>query len=445
MHSLIDRFKTEFAKIPSIEAKIFNPPATESQILTFKAQMQAWNIPDLPQSFYDFYRWHDGCLHDDDFRYAFFDEKHIFSLEWIISTKRMWDELEDEDAFSEYERGCWWNQAWIPFLSIPDWWVAVIDTKGCFGGKPGQVISFDFKSAEDKSVCYESFEKWLEVKLTYLQNNLLVFDIDEDGSESYSTYENGEARLSIRQQIDGGFGFCVPTWKYRRKQSPENPNWVALENAIASDDLTAVRSIIEGSKVGLDEQNLYKQERYTPLLLAIENEAFAVMQWLVRAGADLDLTDCYGSDALGKTRHAYNSECFIGNTTKIICFISLLLEKGYRSPNDDDNSHPLESFARQAVSANDVEMLEFCLDRGLNVNTTLSYSCTSLLHEAAEKHFWHIEVAEVLVNRGIDKTLKNSDGETAYQLYERTWNWLMQGVQGGMFGGQHQQWLKILA
>jgi hypothetical protein len=74
-------------------------------------------------------------------------------------------------------------------------------------------------------------------------------------------------------ELEDGDSFSI--WKYRRKQSPENPNWSALEHAIASDDLTAVRSLIEGGKVGLDEQNLYQEERYTPLLLAIESEAFA--------------------------------------------------------------------------------------------------------------------------------------------------------------------------
>ncbi len=445
MHPPIERFSTEFAKMPGVDAKILNPPATESQISAFKAQMQAWNISDLPEIFYDFYRWHDGCLYDDDrYEYGFFDNEHIFSLDRIISEKRMWDKLEDDDTFSQYEPGCWWNKAWIPFLYLPDWWVAVIDTKGCFGGKPGQILGFDFKSAEDKYVKCASFEKWVEIKLAYLENNLLSCGTDEDEDGNYNTYENTDARDRISKQIDGGFAFSVPIWKYRRKTSPENPNWSALETAIASDDLTAVRSIIESGKVGLDYQNPYQMERYTPLLLAIEHRSFAVMHWLVTQGADSYQTDCYGYNAFAKTEQVYKSDA--ANTTKIIYFVSLLLEKGDRPLHDLGDRHPLESFAGQAVSANDVEMLNFCLDRGLNINTVSAYSLNSLLHEAVKK-FHCVDVAEILVNCGIDKMLKNSEGETAHKMYERIFGALtgMLGLLGDEEYHRYQKWIKILA
>jgi cell wall assembly regulator SMI1 len=444
MHPTIERFSTKFAKLPGEAVKTLNPPATESQISTFKAHLQAWNIPDLPEIFYDFYRWHDGCLYDSDcYNHEFFDEGHIFSLDGIIAEKRMWDRLEDDDTFSEYEPGCWWNKAWIPFLYRPDWWVAVIDTKGCFGGTPGQILSFDFKSAGDKFVQCASFEQWVEIKLAYLENNLLLYGKDEDGN--YNTSENPAARDRIREQIIGeDCAFLVPIWKYRRQTSPENPNWSALETAIASDDLTVVRSTIESGKVGINYQNSYQMERYTPLLLAIEHRAFAVMHWLVTQGADSDQTDCYGYNAFDKVERSYQFDT--ANTTKIIHFVDLLLEKSDRPLHDLGSKHPLAWFARLAVLANDVEMLNFCLDRGLNVNTIAADSSNSLLHEAVQK-FDCVDVAEILVNCGIDKTLKNSEGETARQMYDRIFGALMGmlGLLGDEEYQRYQKWIKILA
>lgn len=281
MHPLIKSFKEAFIQEPEWEQKIFNPPATEEDIAHFKEKVKSWGLPELPEIFYDFYRWHNGSKYENHGYHSFHNGESILSLSQVISNKEMWDELEQKDTFYQYERGTWWNTTWIPFLYIPDWWVGAIDTAGCFRGKAGQIICFDFKSAEPKIVRHASFEKWLETMLELKKHHALLYKVDEEGELLEETEEQEAVGKTIWQKLNDNDSFFVDIWKHRRKQTAENLHWQELEIAVKQGDLQTVQGLIEAGKIDLNEQNLYIKEKYTPLFLAIEYQAYPIIRWLI--------------------------------------------------------------------------------------------------------------------------------------------------------------------
>jgi len=64
-------------------------------------------------------------------------EYFIFGIYW--EGERFW--TQSKIYFQEWQQGEYWNEAWIPFMKVDDV-LRVVDTKGCFGGIPGQIISF---------------------------------------------------------------------------------------------------------------------------------------------------------------------------------------------------------------------------------------------------------------------------------------------------------------
>jgi len=410
MHPLVEAFKVAFPK--ELEEKLLAPAASEEEIEAFKQKVLSWGLPALPEVFYDFYRWHNGSGEGVYKWIRSFDGDSILPLSRIISDKEMWDDLENQDTFKNYERGTWWNKAWIPFLYIPDWWVGVIDTQGCFGGKAGQILGFDFKSAEGKSISHESFEKWLETMLA-LQKAHLLYTQTEDEETNYLTAEQENHKRDIFKKINGDFAFHVEIWQFRRKESPENPHWQTLEESIKKQDFETAKSLIESGKVGLNEQNLYIMERLTPLLLALDLDAFSLATWIIRQGADLTAKDCYGYDAFWKIKDAYSKR----KISNIVEHIELLLENGYQ-PKDPFRPHWLAHVAEDTVKFQDWKTLDFCLSQGFDINKVAADYCfKTLLHDVVTANR-PLDSAKALIERGLDKTLKNKAGKTALELYQ---------------------------
>ena len=412
MHPLVNAFKAEFSS--EQEQKLFNPPATEAEIVHFKQKVTEWQLPPLSEAFYDFFRWHNGSRYEDHQLVDFHDGESILPLSTIISDKEMWDDHENKDVFKEYEPGTWWNKAWIPFLYVPDWWIGVIDTKGCFGGKSGQILCFDFKSGEGKTIRHESFEKWLETMFAFKKANLLHPAPEEE--TGYLTVEEEKTKDRISKEVNKVFPFVVDIWKYRRKSQPENPHWNTLEQALENQEIEIAKSLITSGKMGLNEQNLYILERPTPLLLALNLKEFAFAKWLIAEGADLQLTDCYGYDVFDKIQQAYAQE----KTFNVREYIGLLIEKQYQ-PKNYLSLHWLAATAQSAVGFEDVQTLDFCLLHGLDINRVFpNYVFKTLLHYVIEQK-GNLSMAQALIDRGIDKGLKNKEGKTALELYQEVY------------------------
>lgn len=143
----------------------FNPPATEAQIDEFE-QLIGLNVP---QSFRDLYRWHDG--ETDELR------GHIYGLpllplERVLAEHQLWkDVLEGFDGDPYVISGGSWpegavdpayiNPAWVPLTHDGGGNSIGLDLDPWPAGRVGQVIIFG-RDEEVKVVLAESLGQFLE-------------------------------------------------------------------------------------------------------------------------------------------------------------------------------------------------------------------------------------------------------------------------------------------
>jgi len=361
-NSLIVQLFQALRKWPGLEERLFNPPASEESIQIFKKTVQKWGLPELPEIFYDFYRWHDGTRFDEYVHMGFDWGEAIYSLDDIVDNKETWDDLEAADTFCEWEHGVWWNTAWIPFLQRQGWWVGAIDTAGCFGGVPGQIIGFDYKSASGKGLEAGSFEEWVRLKLAYAEAGVLLPDKSEpDDDLNYVGEIVSRERERIFNEICSPYTPLIELWRYRRKTLPQNLHWDELDAAIASDDAEAVAALLDDGKVGIDEQNLYLQEMPTPLLTAIRQDAYAVALWLIRRGADPFIKDCYGLDALNWLERNYLYLCAVDErNTAMAQILSHLFSLHELKQRSRDAGVQLAAMLSHAIELGDEAMVDVC-------------------------------------------------------------------------------------
>ncbi|MCY1054877.1 hypothetical protein [Nannocystis sp. SCPEA4] len=78
----------------------------------------------------------------------------------------LWSQLRED--FARRGRPCHFRRGFIPLLQIQSHGYVVIDTIGAFGGRPGQILQFDYKSSSDFYVLHESLGKWLETMVALL-------------------------------------------------------------------------------------------------------------------------------------------------------------------------------------------------------------------------------------------------------------------------------------
>ncbi len=348
----------------SLRQQLFNLPADEEQIAEFRLQVASWGLPELPESFYEFYQFANGSRYEN-YDYSPFDQgRCLLSLEGIINEKEMWDDLESKDTFVQYEPGTWWNKNWLPFLYIPDWWVGVIDMEGSFGGKAGQILGFDFKAAEGKYIAHESFDKWLETLIALQDAHLLFYELDEDGCSLYPNKKQEKERQEIEKSINGNFPFFADIWAYRRKTETPNPYWEELEKALAKKAIKKVQKLIKEEKIKLNEQNPYQVENFSVLLAALHHKAFDIAYWLLEQGADILQKDCYGFDAYGKIVYGdYLSNEYDAPGTCTPHYIKLLrfiLATGYKPTDYNESEHFLAPLLKSAQQLNDKAMIAFC-------------------------------------------------------------------------------------
>ncbi len=412
-HPLLVQFQELFALDLGLEAHLFNPPASEEQIQDFKDKIQ---LP-LPELFYDFYRWHNGSRQDNYLPIGFHDGMHILSLERILSSKKVWDELEAQDTFVQYQPGTWWNSAWMPFMYIPDWYQMVIDTKGSYGGEAGQIFGYDFKAAEDRSVMYASFEKWLETMLELKKNNLLLYDAPEQAEEVDYNPEQHAKINRIIQQINGNFSFVAPIWKYRRTEQVQNPHFDTLREAIERNNLPEVKKLLAAQKVALDENNPYEVDNYTPLHVAIASKKFKIAAFLIEQGADVQKKDAYGLNAFTKIVSSYSYLNDPQDTTQVL---DLLLERGHSFETKPNHWYdPLFQLLRTAVSINELHLLNYCLEQGVDPNKPIPYSDGNrLLHQAIRDGKAQASTLAALIEGGADPKLPNEAGQTPLMIFQ---------------------------
>ena len=150
------------------EARIeLNPPATDAHLARFESRL---GLP-VPENFRLLYRTFDGCERDayTASRSQIYLGISLVPLYDILRLQQAWNRLEKEASSQRFRPGEYWNAGWIPFLEMEDWGLGVIDTVGCFGGTPGQIIQFNHKSGAERNITHASFDAWLLLLIEQLE------------------------------------------------------------------------------------------------------------------------------------------------------------------------------------------------------------------------------------------------------------------------------------
>jgi cell wall assembly regulator SMI1 len=111
----------------------------------------------LPTPLLALYSLHDGT------RYAAIDGYYrLLSLDQMVKTKSMLDELAARGDFDAWREGQWWNEAWLPFLEFEGDYC-------CLDGETGEVVEF-LANRPRRARLHASAETWLStlVALTRL-------------------------------------------------------------------------------------------------------------------------------------------------------------------------------------------------------------------------------------------------------------------------------------
>jgi cell wall assembly regulator SMI1 len=144
------------------------PGVTATEISKFEKQFAL----QVPQLFKELYMWRNGQA--SIFSTSLQFNRTFMSIELINGSRDVLNRLLD---LGEFEQN-WWHREWIPFLSNGGGDYLCIDLAGVFTGTEGQIITF-WHDWESRNIEYPSLEKWLEVFVGSLEENLWK-DVDGD-------------------------------------------------------------------------------------------------------------------------------------------------------------------------------------------------------------------------------------------------------------------------
>lgn len=185
--------------------------------------------------------------------------------------------------------------------------------------------------------------------------------------------------------------------------------WTPLQEACANNDIKAVTILL---KNGADPNKTppFQLPWYAPLQIAASNGSVDIMNALIEHGADVEL---YGHNALVLlTKTARYGEDRISFETYKACY-TLLKEQGMSA------SHPSfekRSLLFEAALLSDLEVTEYLASENGIQLTVCDSDGRTLLHYACLSGFAdpNAEYIRYLLDCGIDPTIKDSYGKTAY-------------------------------
>lgn len=392
-----------------VQQQYLNPGASEADIAAFKEAVGPEISEALPASFYDFFSWHNGSSSNEWTQQPFYDHNAILSLSGIASSWAMWRDIAADGAFKEWVENAWWDPAWVPFINS-DWYVEVIDTKGSFGGIPGQILGFDFKAVVDRCISYASFDDWIKTVTAVAHAGLLRpgFPTDEEQMQDIDKFTM-EEEAQIRQiqgECNPGYPWTNDMTEYRASaQGTPNPHWSSLEAAMINGDLGTVQTLINTGDIGISEQFPHAEENETPTHMAIRYKKWDIVLWLIQQAPDLTIKDAYGFVPLDRMicdYHRSDNAPYLGD---IFCpILSAARDTGF--------TLNVTYVAFNAIAQHDDALLRFALNNGCPHDATERWNRTPLPHETA-KQGWY-EGLMILEAAGVDIQMENGDGQTLY-------------------------------
>ena len=163
-----------------------------------------------------------------------------------------------------------------------------------------------------------------------------------------------------------------------------------------------------------DEVPEMKEDFNKVLLQAVYNRDFAIVQFAIKMGADVDAQDDTGYTALAKAcNHKASME-----------IAKFLLENGANIEGIGKNepSYDIETPLTHASMYGELELVKFLLDSGADVNKVGGYGRTPLHFAATPSSHWSNdfpEIVKVLLEHGADPNIAHGGGDNP--LMEAIW------------------------
>jgi len=188
-----------------------------------------------------------------------------------------------------------------------------------------------------------------------------------------------------------------------------------LLNAVALDDATQVRDIVQTAAVGVNA--VIPAPGYpdgTPLVtLAARDGAVDVLRYLVASGANINARTPVGETAVMLAAYFPNEQADRGTLDRHERAVELLVNAGANVENDAYNYTAL-SYAAYQDRRN---IIRYLLKRGArvdgNVHAGVTYVNTPLMMAAIQGHY---DVAISLLRAGADARIREYRGRTAAQF-----------------------------
>ncbi|MEO0340275.1 MAG: ankyrin repeat domain-containing protein [Bacteroidota bacterium] len=168
--------------------------------------------------------------------------------------------------------------------------------------------------------------------------------------------------------------------------------------AVELGDLFVLQKLIDlGARVDV------QSEGKTPLSKAVEKGDIRVVALLLKNGANPSITDQDGILPLSKAVAANN-----------LPVAKILLKKSKQGNTDANWKNAIgEPVVQAAIRMKNPAMVQLLLNYGAQSNAS-NYFDNSSLHIAAE--LGEVEIVKMLLSQGVDNSLENMMGETAYDL-----------------------------
>jgi cell wall assembly regulator SMI1 len=171
MHPLIERFEALLEQHAPDYLERLERPADDD------ALAQARDVlGDCGELWVELHTWRNGS---SDWA-SLWGSNELLSLETSASIKQTMDGLEADGTFDKWAPNEWWHPGWVPIFDNHSYDTYVIDTEGCWGGEPGQIIHW-MKDGPARPAIAPSFEDWLEVFCDLVDGGQLVWKPDEGG------------------------------------------------------------------------------------------------------------------------------------------------------------------------------------------------------------------------------------------------------------------------
>jgi cell wall assembly regulator SMI1/sugar lactone lactonase YvrE len=170
-HPTIRRFEALLTEHAPDYLETLNPPAGDQTLSEATEALQG-----LGEVWLELHAWRDGA---SDWS-ALWQGLEFLSLESSARIKQTMDELEADGTFDKWAPNEWWNPGWVPIFDNRSYDTYVIDTEGCHGGEPGQILRWS-KDGPGRPAIAPSFGAWLEVFCDLVEEGELSWDPDEGG------------------------------------------------------------------------------------------------------------------------------------------------------------------------------------------------------------------------------------------------------------------------